>query len=200
MTRFMTALALLSLVSFSGAASVQDTSGQQQSVPNRDPRFVDSTRGNIPVPTKPEELRDVSLELWLKFRRTNQSLYYYIKDAAEFRAYSYSCKRHELNVDFKEINALVSRNLQQILLAHYEEPDYAVLETLNREQQAALMKDLAADVYGFEYGFQMSAQRTLIEQAGATTNNYCVQAEDTYYGKYISLRRTARREIGPLQQ
>ena len=200
MNRLFTALAILSLVSVSSATTAQQATDQEQSVPNRDPRFVDSTRGNIPVPTNPEELRDVSLELWLKFRRTNQSLYHYIIDAAEFRAYSYSCKRHELNVDFKEINTLVSRNLQQILLAHFEEPDYTLLETLNREQQASLMKDLAADVYGFEYGFQMSAQRTLIEQVGATTNNYCVQAEDTYYGKYISLRRTARREIGMVQQ
>lgn len=169
-------------------------------VPNRDPRLIDSTRGNIPLATTPEELRLVSLELWLKFRQTNQSLYHYIKDAAEFRAYSYSCKRHELNVNLAPINALVSRHLQQILLAHYEEPDYAVLEELSKEDQAVLMLDMAADVYAFEYGYQTSAQRALIENAGATTNNYCVQAEDTYYGKYISLLRIARREMGLLQQ
>ncbi|MBO6505942.1 MAG: hypothetical protein JJ850_02675 [Kordiimonadaceae bacterium] len=196
----MRGFVLLLVVAFAGPALGQQTTGQEQTVPNRDPRFVDSTRGNIPIPTNPEELRGVSLELWLKFRRTNQSLYRYIKEAAEFRAYAYSCKRHDLNVNFTQINALVSRHLQQILLAHYEEPDYAVLEDLSKEKQADLMADMAADVYGFEYGYQMSAQRTLIEQAGATTNNYCVQAEDNYYGKYISLLRTARREIGAVQQ
>lgn len=185
---------------FSGPVFAQQTADEPQSVPNRDPRIVDSTRGNIPIPTNPEELRNVSLELWLKFRRTNQSLYRYVKEAAEFRAYSYSCKRHDLNVNFTQINALVSRHLQQILLAHFDEPDYAVLEALSREKQAELMVDMAADVYGFEYGYQMSAQRSLIEDAGATTNNYCAQAEDTYYGKYISLLRTARKEISAVQQ
>ena len=200
MFRKIQGLALVLFIAVSGPVLGQQSTEPAQPAPNRDPRFVDSTRGNIPVPTNPEELREVSLELWLKFRRTNQSLYRYIKEAAEFRAYAYSCKRHDLNVNFTQINALVSRHLQQILLAHYEEPDYAVLEALSRDEQAVLMHDIASDVYGFEYGYQMSAQRTLIEEAGATTNNYCVQAEDIYYGKYISLLRTARKEIGAVQQ
>lgn len=166
----------------------------QDSVPNRDPRFVDNTRGNIPIPTNPEELQSISLDLWLKFRRTKQNLYHYIREASEFRAYSFLCKRHELNVNMTLINALVTRNLQQIILAHYEEPDYQVLESISKEEQAILMEDIASDLYSFEYGYQLSAQQSLIENAEATTNNYCIQAEDTFYGKYISLLATARRQ------
>ncbi len=166
----------------------------QENVPDRDPRFVDSTRGNIPIPTTPEELQSISLDLWLKFRRTKQNLYHYIRDASEFRAYSFMCKRHELNVNMGQINALVLRNLQQIILAHYEEPDYQILESLSKEEQARLMIDIASDIYSFEYGYQLSAQRSLIENAEATTNNFCVQADDTFYGKYISLLATARRQ------
>lgn len=168
--------------------------GQPQQTPNRDPRIIDSTRGNIPIPTNPEELRLVSLDLWLKFRRTNQQLYNYITEASEFRAYSHLCKRHDLNVNLAPINALVSRHLQQILLAHYEEPDYAILEAMSKNEQASLMQDMAADLYGFEYGYRLSRAQSLIEDASATTNNYCVQAEKTYYGKYIALLATARRQ------
>lgn len=174
----------------------QSSSGteQAQSVPDRDPRFVDNTRGNIPIPTSPEDLRHVSLELWLKFRRTNQRLYNYIKEAADFRAYAYLCKRHDLNVNLEPINSLVSRHLQQIILAHYEEPDYAVLETLGKEDQGRLMTDIASDLYGFEYGYRLSAQQSAITAASSTTNNYCVQVQDTHYGKYIALLATARRQ------
>lgn len=176
------------------SALPQPADNQPEQPLDRDPRFAGNTRGNIPVPTNAEELRLVSLDLWLKFRQTNQQLYHYIKDASDFRAYSHLCKRHELNVNLAPINALVSRNLQQILLAHFEEPDYAVLETMPREEQAALMKDMAADVYGFEYGYRISAQQSLIEAASSTINNYCVQAEERYYGKYIALLATARRQ------
>lgn len=193
-TTFVICFLVITASGFTLAQPAGGQSTQPEQVPNRDPRFVDSTRGNIPVPTNADELRLVSLDLWLKFRRTNQQLYHYIKDASDFRAYSHLCKRHELNVNLAPINALVSRNLQQILLAHYEEPDYAVLEAMPREEQAALMKDMAADVYGFEYGYRVSAQQSLIEAASSTVNNYCVQAEERYYGKYIALLATARRQ------
>ena len=181
------ALSLL-LPAFSAVSMAQD------SVPNRDPRFVDNTRGNIPIPTNPQELQLISLDLWLKFRRTKQNLYHYIRESSEFRAYSHLCKRHDLNVNMVPINTLVIRNLQQIILAHYEEPDYEILERMSKPEQATLMADIASDIYSFEYGYQLSAQQSLIENAKATTNNYCVQAEDTFYGKYIALLATARRQ------
>ena len=187
-TASLSIFCFLLLSSFSGVSLAQD------SVPNRDPRFVDNTRGNIPIPTNPAELQSISLDLWLKFRRTRQNLYHYIREASEFRAYSFLCKRHDLNVNMTPINAVVSRNLQQIIIAHYEEPDYEVLESISKEEQAILMKDIASDLYSFEYGYQLSAQQSLIENADATTNNYCVQAEDTFYGKYIALLATARRQ------
>ncbi len=192
-------LILFALYSLSGASYVfaQDATGQSDEAARereRDPRFVQNTRGNIPIPTNPEELRLVSLDLWLKFRRTNQRLYSYINEAAEFRAYSYLCKRHDLNVNLEPINQLVDRHLQQIIIAHYDEPDYAVLEKLSKAEQAELMTDISGDLYAFEYGYRVAQQNSVIETAGSTTNNYCSQAEKTYYQKYIALLATARRQ------
>lgn len=194
--------ALISAMLFSlpltGPVFAQDADpAQTGSAPgqNLDPRIVQNTRGNIPIPTNTEELRLVSLELWLKFRRTNQRLYNFIGEAAEFRAYSYICKRHDLNVNLSPINQLADRHIKQIILAHYEEPDYAVLETMEKSEQARLMTDIAADIYGFEYGYRLSEQTAIIDTTGSTTNNFCLQVEKVNYGKYIALLATARRQI-----
>lgn len=168
---------------------------EQQSTPDRDPRFVGNTRGDLPIPTTPEELKSVSMSLWLKFRRTNQALYNFIRESSEFKAYAHACKRHDLNVNLAPINQLAHRNLQQIILAHYEEPDYAVLEAMPKQAQADLMKDIASDLYGFEYGYRVAQQDSVIKTNGITTNNYCIQVEGANYQKYIALLATAKRQL-----
>lgn len=152
-------------------------------------------RNGMWVPKTVEELRVISQEWWQQFRRTNQRQYKYIGEAAQFRAYLQVCKRNDLNVNMESINTLSNRHMQQILLAIFKEAEYAIIETLDKEQQAALMADLASDAYGFEFGYRIAHQRAIINVSGGTTNNYCAQVEKDNFDKYIALRATAKREI-----
>lgn len=162
---------------------------------NRSRSTLLDDRGGLMVPTNPAELRLVSHELWLKFQRTNQRLYNFVREDAEFRAYLHVCKRHDLNVDMRPIGELSSRYLQQILLAHYEEPEYAVLEALEKQAQADLMLDLAGDIAAFEYGFQIADLRNQIKSSGSTNQAHCTSISDTYFKKYVALLATAKRQV-----
>lgn len=157
-------------------------------------------RNGMWVPENVGDLRLISQEWWQQFRRTNQRLYKYVGEAAEFRAYLEVCKRHDLNVDMDDINALSSRHLQQILLALFKEAEYAVLESQTKEQQAELMADVASDAYSFEYGYRIAHQTAIINVTGGTTNNYCEQVAEVNFKKYIALRATAKRQVGQTQR
>ncbi|WP_262695769.1 hypothetical protein [Kordiimonas aquimaris] len=153
-------------------------------------------RGGLMIPENTEDLRVVSLELWLKFQRTNQRLYNYIREAAEFRAYLHVCKRHDLNVNLRPINKLSARNLQQIILAHYEEPEYAVIEALDRPAQATLMDDIAGDIYAFEYGHRIAELRATITASEQTNQSFCATIADEHFKKYVALLATAKNIFG----
>lgn len=204
MFKRLTILALLTFATptFVLAQTAQETGKPVQSVlPADDNPLVDGDdRNGMWVPKNIAELRLISQEWWQQFRRTNQRQYKYIGEAADFRAYLQVCKRHELNVDMESIHALSIRHMQQILLALFKEAEYAIIETLTKEQQAALMADLASDAYSFEFGYRIAHQRAIINVSGGTTNNYCVQVEKGNFDKYIALRATAKREIEQAQR
>jgi hypothetical protein len=151
-------------------------------------------RGGLMVPENADDLRIVSLELWLKFHLTNQRLYNYIRESAEFRAYVHVCKRNDLNIDMKPIHALSIRNLSQVILAHYEEPEFTVLEAMTKQQQATLMEDIVGDLYAFEYGYKVAEQDTAITASGDTRQSFCEGIADTHFKKYVALLATAKRQ------
>lgn len=153
-------------------------------------------RGGLMIPENPDDLRVVSLELWLKFQLTGQRLYNFVREAAEFRAYLNVCKRHDLNVNMKPINAHAERNLQQIIIAHYEEPEYSVLEAMKKEDQARLMQDIASDLYAFEFGYRVATQRANIASSGKTNQTFCSAIADEYFKKYVALLATANKTLG----
>jgi len=168
--------------------------------PAQSPLLDADDRNDMWTPKNVTDLRLISQEWWQKFRRTNQRLYKYVGEAAEFRAYLQVCKRHDLNVDMAPINDLSNSHLQQILLALFKEAEYRILETLGKEQQAELMADVASDAYSFEYGYRIARQTAVIAVSGDTTNAYCGQVEETNFKKYIALRATAKREIEQTQR
>ena len=168
---------------------------QEAAEPKQNPLAEEDDRDGMWVPTNVTDLRLVSQDWWLKFRKTNQQLYNFVGEAAEFRAYLFVCKRHDLNVGMVGINALSNRNLQQILLALFKEAEYGILEAHTKEQQAEIMADIASDAYSFEYGYRVARQTAVISVSGKTTNNYCQQTEDLNFKKYIALRATAKRQI-----
>jgi len=168
--------------------------------PAQNPLAEEDDRNGMWVPTNVTDLRLVSQDWWLKFRKTNQQLYNFVGESAEFRAYLFVCKRHDLNVGMVGINALSNRNLQQILLALFKEAEYGILEAHTKVQQAEIMADIASDAYSFEYGYRIARQTAIISVSGKTTNNYCQQVEDLHFKKYIALRATAKRQIEQLQR
>ncbi len=178
----------------------QDPAQRPVPGPAQNPPVEADDRNGMWTPENVADLRIISQEWWQRFRRTNQRLYKYVGEAAEFRAYLQVCKRHDLNVDMTPINELSSSHLQQILLALFKEAEYGILETLNKDQQAALMTDVAGDAYGFEYGYRIARQTAVIAASGGTTNAYCGQVEETNFKKYIALRATAKRAGEQLQR
>ena len=168
--------------------------------PAENPLLEADDRNGMWVPKNVADLRIISQEWWQRFRLTNQRLYKYIGEAAEFRAYLQVCKRHDLNVDMAPINELSSNHLQQILLALFKEAEYGILETQSKEQQAELMADVASDAYSFEYGYRIALQTAVIAVSGDTTNTYCGLVEETNFKKYIALRATAKRVREQLQR
>lgn len=166
---------------------------QAQQPRNRSDIIIDE-RAGLPVPEKPEDLRLITVEIWQRTRQTNQRLFSFAREAAQFRGYYNICRRHELNVDIEPINALALRNLQQILLAHYEEPEFAILEAMPEEAQGPFILDLAGDLYAFEYGSASSTLMNAIAQSGNTRQTFCTRIADENYNKYIALRATTRRD------
>lgn len=156
--------------------------------------IVIDERAGLPIPEKPEDLRLITVEIWQRTRQTNQRLYSFAREAAQFRGYYNICRRHELNVDIEPINALAMRNLQQILLAHYEEPELAVLEAMPEEAQGPFVLDLAGDLYAFEYGSASTTILDAIAKSGDTRQTFCKRIAEENYNKYIALRATTKRE------
>jgi hypothetical protein len=152
-------------------------------------------RGGLPVPETLLDLRNLSLTLWIKFRATNQQLYRYINETAQFHAYGQVCKRHELNLKMGPITKLSHHYIQATIPAHYEEPEFALLEPLGKTQQQAFLDDISGDIYGYEYGYRTFELQALIKQSDVSKKVYCEQVEKDYKLSYMALLATARNRL-----
>lgn len=141
-------------------------------------------------------LRLWSMEKWMTVRKTNHPLYHYALNSARFRAYHNICKRHDLNVDLTLLNELALWNLSEIVIAHYEEPEWANFEGLNEDAIRTFIGDLGQDIYAFEYAVALNDLQDAKELAGSTTKAYCTSIAKENYDSYIVLRATAKRQLG----
>lgn len=156
-------------------------------------------RGGLPVPENLHDIKNLSLAFWIKFRGTSQRLYRYINEAAQFHAYSATCKRHELNISLGPITELAHRYIQATIPAHYAEPEFALLDPLSKKQQQEFLEDMASDVYAFEYGFRTAEHNREIEQSGKTRKTFCEEIEAEYKQSYIALRATALKRLAEFE-
>lgn len=152
-------------------------------------------RGGLPVPETVEDLRNLALDFWLKFRRTNQAAYSYINEAADFRAYQYVCKRHQLNIDIEPLTLLSKKYVKEVIPAHFTEPELDIVNTLKGDAQNAFFNDMAGDVMSFEYGNRIAEQNTKIRDSGESKMTFCRDVETTYKEKYVALLATAQRRL-----
>ena len=152
-------------------------------------------RGGLPVPENLHDLKTLSLSLWIKFRRTGMHVYRFVNEAAQFHAYTYVCKRHELNISQGPIIELANYYIQAAIPAHYEELDFALLEPLSKQQQQAFFDDMSGDLYAFEFGYRTAEQTRIIADSGKTKKTYCEDVRDNFKGSYIALRATALKRL-----
>ncbi|MFC3052921.1 hypothetical protein [Kordiimonas pumila] len=156
-------------------------------------------RGGIPIPKNLNDLKNISLTYWLKFRKTNQQLYNYINEAAEFHAYLNVCKRHELHISMDLIVRQANINLQAAIPAHYDEPEFGLLDPLSKEDQQAYLDDMSSDLYAFEYGYRVALLDEKVAKADETSKVFCETIQEEYYKKYVALLATARRNLANKQ-
>lgn len=179
------------------AVSLLTTALNAQDEPRR-PNPLDE-RSGLPVPETMLDLRNLSVTLWIKFRQTNQHVYRYVNEAAQFNAYGEICKRHTLNLSMAEITELAHFYIQAAIPAHYDEPEFALLEPLSKRDQQNFLDDIAGDIYGFEYGFRSAELHRLIEEGGTTTKVYCEAVEENYKLSYMALLATAKKRLPEFQ-
>ncbi|WP_417465483.1 hypothetical protein [Kordiimonas sp.] len=141
------------------------------------------------------ELRVFTMEQWTRIRLTNHTLYHYVLAASKFRAYVNYCKRHDLNVDLTPINRLVHMNLTEIITAQWEEPEWAKFVGKEDNTTRDYIRDLAFDVYAFEFAAALADLSTERNELGSTVQQYCLTIAKPYYDEYIGLQATARRQL-----
>ncbi len=185
MSKLLSGFAVVTLLVTSNVLSAQD---------NTQPNPLDD-RGGLPIPETLEDLSNLALDFWLKFRQTNHAAYNYVNEAADFRAYQYVCKRHQLNIDLEPITLLSKQYLKQVIPVHFTEPEIALLKPLSDIQKAQYLNDMAGDVAAFEYGNRIALQSTKIRESGESKKTYCENIEIKYKQKYVALRATARRRL-----
>lgn len=152
-------------------------------------------RGGLPIPENLFDIKNLSLTFWIKFRGTSQYVYRFVNEAAQFQSYTHVCKRHELNISLSPITELANRYIQAAIPAHYDEPEFAILEPLTKNEQQAFLEDMSSDLYAFEYGFRIAQLNRLIADSGSTKKVYCESVEKDYKDSYIALRATAIRRL-----
>jgi len=194
---------------FMPATSAQETSRErqpkttQETSPTSTDRTVNiqlSERGGLAVPENLLDLKTLSLAFWIKFRGTNQRVYFFVNEAAQFHAYAQVCKRHELNISQGPIIKLANRYIQAAIPAHYDEPEYELLDPLSKKQQQDFFEDMAGDLYAFEYGFRFAEQMQKIKGSGLTKKLYCEGVEKEFKLSYIALRATAMRRLAEFDE
>lgn len=152
-------------------------------------------RGGLPVAGNLRELKTLSLSLWIKFRGTGMHVYRFVNEAAQFHAYTYVCKRHELNISHDPIVELANYYIQAAIPAHYEELEFSLLESLSKKQQQEFFDDMSGDLYAFEFGYRAAEQTRKITDSGKTKKAFCEDIRDEFKGTYIALRATAYKRL-----
>lgn len=152
-------------------------------------------RIGMPTPENLLDMKDHSVDLWIKSRQSNIQVFRYVNEAAELRAYLFVCKRHDLNLKMNRLAQLASRYLQAVVPAQYDEPELQLLETFTKSEQQDFLEDMAEDIYAFEFGMRVAMQDQRISESGKTKKTFCDTIEDEYFRAYIALLATANREL-----
>jgi len=197
------AASIFKLAALSQSAPVlgaqQDATATEQDASNdRTTTIMLSDRGNLPIPTNLKELKVLSLNFWIKFRATNQQVYRFVNETAQFHAYTQVCKRHSLNVSMTPLLALSSHYIQAAIPAHYDEPEYGLLEPLSTKRQQEFLEEMAGELYAFEFGYRVAEQTRTIADSDQTKKAYCLSVEGDFKSSYIALKATAMRRLAEL--
>ncbi|MBL4789895.1 MAG: hypothetical protein JKY60_12920 [Kordiimonadaceae bacterium] len=175
------------------AVSVATMGATAQERPSK-PSPLDD-RGGLPIPQSLQDMKNLSLAFWIKFRGTNQRYYLFVNEAAEFHAYSDLCKRHQLKVSMDKITTLAHRYIEITIPAHYDDPEFVILNALSKDELRAFTSDMSSDVYAFEYGFKLASLLQTIGTSRKSKKEFCQTNADRYKGSYFGLFASARRAL-----
>jgi len=187
--------ALFLIAAASGACIAQNGKQEDTGERNEETIIQLDDRGGLLIPKDLPDLKNLSLSLWIKFRGTNQPVYHYVNEAAQFHAYNEVCKRHDLNVSLGPITRLSNHYIQTAIPAHYDEPEFALLDPMTKEDQQKFLEDMSSDLYAFEYGFRVAEQKQKIKNSGKTNKAFCEEVKTNYKNSYIALMATAQRRL-----
>jgi len=162
---------------------------QQNQEPNKP-----IVRIGMPPPQNLSDMKDHSIDLWIKSRQNTLPPYRYINEAAEFRAYLFTCKRHDLNLQMGTVAKLVNKYIQAVIPAQYDEPELKLVLGLSKEEQQAFFGDMADEIYAFEFGMHVALQNIKIKESAKTNKSFCATIQNEYFQTYVALLATAKRE------
>ncbi len=188
--RFIQIFSFVTLI----AVGLSNASNAQQIRPNNN---LD-TRIGMPTPKTLQDMKDHSVDLWIKSRQSNIQVFRFVNEVAELRAYLFVCKRHHLNLELNPLAELSSKYLQAVLPAQYDEPELQLLENFNKAEQQAFLEDMAEDIYAFEFGMRVAQQNVKIKDSGQTKKAFCDTVDADYFKAYVALRATAKRELAEI--
>lgn len=152
-------------------------------------------RIGMPTPKNLLDMKEHSIDLWIKSRTSRLTLFNYINEAADLRAYLFVCKRHDLNLNMGKLAQLSSKYLQAVIPAQYDEPELQLLEKFTKAEQQAFLEDVADDIYAFEFGMRVALQDMKIKESGKTKKSFCEGIKNDYFQAYIALLATANRQL-----
>lgn len=188
--RFMQVFSFIALITL----GLSNTTSAQQVRPNNN---LD-TRIGMPTPETLQDMKDHSVDLWIKSRQSNIQVFRFVNEVAELRAYLFVCKRHHLNLEMNPLAELSSKYLQAVLPAQYDEPELQLLENFDKDQQQVFLEDMAQDIYAFEFGMRVAQQNVKIKDSGLTKKAFCDTVDANYFKAYVALRATAKRELAEI--
>lgn len=156
------------------------------------------TRIGMPTPETLQDMKDHSVDLWIKSRQSNIQVFRFVNEVAELRAYLFVCKRHHLNLNMNPLAELSSKYLQAVLPAQYDEPELQLLENFSKADQQTFLEDMAEDIYAFEFGMRVAQQNVKIKDSGKTKKSFCETVDADYFKAYIALLATAKKELAEI--
>lgn len=152
-------------------------------------------RIGMPKPKDLLDMKEHSIDLWIKSRASQLTLYNYINEAADLRAYLFVCKRHDLNLNMGKLATLANKYIQAVIPAQYDDPELDLLEKYTKAEQQAFLEDVADAIYAFEFGLRFALQDAKIKESGKTKKAYCEDIKHDYFQAYIALLATANRQL-----